>query len=170
MRTLNDIPESWQESRSESWSVRKGMLRGIASTAIAAAILAGVLCLVTRVAPASTTVPWFESIIYSLVMATWNAIVGFGVCAILYAVMHRKSGLVGPTCDSVVILLTIGAIASKHIVLASIGMDWAIVDINGAAWLNPMNIFFTNIGAWIGTAIAVCMFRGGDSVRDYLGF
>ena len=83
--------------------------------------------------------------------------------------MHRQSGLVGPACDGIVILLTIGAIASKHIVLASSGMDWAVVDINGAAWLNPMNIFFTNMGAWIGTFIAVFMFRSGDSIGDYLG-
>lgn len=168
MGTLNEIPENLQDGRGASWTPGRGLLRGLQWTGVVTVVLAGVLCAVTGISPVITTIPWHVSVKMAIIMGAWQAILGFIIAAIMFACMHRFSGLVGTACNIAVVVFTIAVFAAKNLVLASLEVDWGPPTIQAWAWMHPLHIFTTNAGAWLGVAIAVVMCKDGDSLRDYL--
>lgn len=167
--TLNDIPSYLQVETRGQWTPARGLLKGSLCTAAAAAVLGAVLCGVTWVSPASTTAVWYDSITATLIMGTFNGMIGFLLAAILFPVMHRCSGLSGGLSTCVVVVLLALVIASKHLVLAALPEGWSELTLQGWEWVEPMTILATNCGAWLAIGLAVAMFRSGESILDYLG-
>jgi len=169
MGTLNDIPSYLQDNQKNDWTPASGFVKGLTCSSVTALVMAGALCIVTGIWPACTTMVWVESIISTLVLGAWNAVVGFFIACILFAVIHKYSGQVARWCNYSVVILSFLVIAAKHLVLVKVGVPGGLHDMEGWAWMNPINVVLTNLGAWVGICIAVVMFKNGDTLRDYLG-
>jgi len=167
--TLDQFPESRHKRPADNWTPARGLFKGTVRCVITAGVLAAVMCLGTALSPSLTTLPAIDSIVYTIVIGAFHVMIAFIITAILFGVMHRASGVVGPTATLLVGLLTVAVVASKHLVLVTHEFEFGPESIQGWAWVHPQSILVTNIGAWLGLAIGIAMFRGGDTLWDYLG-
>ncbi|MCG3137112.1 MAG: hypothetical protein HJJLKODD_00955 [Phycisphaerae bacterium] len=175
MRTLNDMPDQWQEHSSTEWSVAKGVRNGLMATAVAALAAAGLLLLVTWQSPGSFIITGddLEGGILRMFLGKvlLQVLVAAGLMRLLLGVMIRFSGgLTGGGTTILVVLLAVAILISKHPLLAVVGYDGGTGLVTGGHWLNPGVILMSNLCNWAGVGLGVVLFKDGSGVLEWLGY
>lgn len=152
------LPDSQEENASHrpesaEWTWIRGLGRGIFWALTASAILAGILDVLAACVP-------------SFLLNFWvRMALAFFVSWILFAVVHRTSGMAGTACSAVVVLAAAAVFLSQHFVFAAYGVPTSAGrPLIGDVWLEPPFILATNISTCLGLLIACTLCHEGGEV------
>lgn len=151
------------------WSPRRALARGALICLIPGSILAAGMCFAAAKVPEMAVCHAHDNVQVAVIIGMGNALVGFVAAWILYFVMHRASAMVGLGCTLVVVAFVVLMLIAKQAVVAKVGVSLPNKTVIGWEWLRPVRFFTSNIGAWIGIAGAVHLFREGDSITELFG-
>ena len=139
--------------RSTDWTAWKGLRRGIQWSVVAAVLLAVPLGFLAAYLPLLVLNFWLR----------WS--LAFLVGWILFAVVHRASGMAGAASTTIAVLAAAAVFLSQHFVFAACGVlltNGKLV--SGEIWLDPMMIASTNMSTAIGLLFATLLCRDGGGI------
>jgi len=153
MVALNEIPESLRTPSDDTWTPRRGLVKGTISTVLVSLALGVVLWVVTMVAP-PTRDHWAHLV--------FNGVWVFLAAWVLFAVMHKTAGMASGRCTVVVVLCTCLLMVVKHLAVLKYGPDPPAPA--ESSWAPVFEMIVRNWPAFFGLAIATFMCRNGDSI------
>lgn len=150
------------------WTPGRGLTRGAVAALVVGAAIGVLWCMLAWHRPDVTVVYKHEEGSVPLMMGAAMALLTFLFSWWLFAAVHHFAQMVGGLCPVIVVVALLLLVIAKQITVASTaGVDTMDgVWVKGGAWLEPARFFSSNIGAWIGIAMGVIVFREGDSILD----
>jgi hypothetical protein len=126
MSPLND-PVGYDEARGvDDWTPTRGLVRGALRGGIAAGVLAGLLAVLAVELP------------YAIIPLWVRAPLAFGVCWVLFQVVQRAAGMVGPPCTFLALGLAALVLLSNHVTFALHGVP--VSEGVERWWVIPMSL------------------------------
>lgn len=167
MSPLNE-PIDYDRRRRPAWTPQLGLRRAAAWGGLTAVLLAVVLApLAAKASP--------------MVLPLWTRIpLAFGVIWVLFKVVQRAAGMVGPSCSALAVGLGALVLLSNHVIFATAGVPTAIEDADwwfalvslvgqiieptddlfiGPGWFHPLVLLLVNLVPLLfggGIAMALC--------------
>lgn len=151
------------------WTPFKGLINGSIACAVAGAAIGTGWYALASSRPDITVSYLHEDVKVTLFLGVICAMCGFACAWIMFAVMHRFSQMVSPLATVAVAVFVILLAMAKQIAVAKSGFQLPETTIAGWQWLAPALFFKSNIGTWAGLAVAIWMFREGDSITEIFG-
>lgn len=138
---------------SAEWTWIKGLRRGLQWGIVATAILATVLGVMAAYLPHFVLNFWLR----------W--VIAFFVGWVLFAVVHRASGMAGGACTAIVLAGAAAVFMTQHFVFAARGVTLTSgKTMSGDVWLEPATIVTVNISTFLGLTIATMLCHEGAGV------
>jgi hypothetical protein len=147
----------------KEWTPQRGLVNGTVACLIVAAVMTTGWTALTFKAPIALIFHVCDDPKATFFLAVIGVLIGFVVTWILFACMHKASGMVSPHCTIGVVMVALLMILARQIAIASFGVTVADLNVSDWEWLSLRRIVISNIGMWIGIAGATYLFHEGDS-------
>jgi hypothetical protein len=151
------------------WTPLLGAIRGTMACGAASVVLAGLWYVVARYLPESSVAHLRDGVQESMGPLLITGRLGFVSAWVLFAVVHRASGLVGGICPVIVAFFVIVLTLVKQLVLVKYGVKLPSGFVDGWTWMEPVRVLKANIATWLGLILAIAVFRKGESITDLFG-
>ncbi|MCB9850372.1 MAG: hypothetical protein H6817_06670 [Phycisphaerales bacterium] len=159
------------DSDSGDWTPARGLRTGTIATLAVALLLGAGWCYLAWKRPDVAVTYSHEDGSVTGIMGAVGGMIAFFICWVLFATMHRASRMVSVPCTVVVVVIVLLMLVAKQLTVAATpGVDTLDgVMVSGKAWFEPSRFITSNVGVWFAIALAVYVFRDGDSIMVVFG-
>lgn len=146
--------EDYEAATRDDWSPARGLVRGAVAGLMAAVMLAGLADWLAWRAPLLAANGWLRTA------------ASLGSMFVMFYVVHRASGMTGPPCTAIVVVLVALIAGSQHVVFALHGVPSTQGLVLGWEWCAPEIMLLMNIWTIVGIAFGVLLWRDGVSASS----
>ena len=159
MASFNEIPDYLKSDDRKAWTVKQGLIWGAVAVIAAAATIGAAHYWITYWAP-GVTMNGLLSIATTFFM-TW----------VLFAIMHRVSGVIHPVGNAIAVVAMIAVVMAKLLACRANAIDASPAATGAWSELGLAVLIFADFPAWAALAFATFACRnGGVSLQDILEF
>ena len=157
MASFNEIPDYLKSDDRKTWTVKQGLIWGAVAVINAAATIGAAHYWITYWAP-GVTMNGLLSIATTFFM-TW----------VLFAIMHRVSGVIHPVGAMIVVVAMIAVVMAKYPACQAVAENAQPLMAGEWRTMTWATFMYWSIPAWLGLGFATIVCRkGGLSFEDIL--
>jgi len=151
------------DDNSKEWTPQRGLIKGMIACLIAAAVMTAGWIALTCVSPMSLIPHVGQDAKDSYYLAVLGVILGAGMTWVLFACMHRASGMVSQPGTIGVVMVALLMVLARQCALVALDLKVDGINASGWEWVGLQMIIISNAGVLIGIGGATYFLHEGDS-------